>query len=291
MDTTKTALVLSGGGSLGAVQAGMLEALTEAELPVDLVIGASVGALNAAFFAQNPTHQRALELAELWRGLKRKEVFPISLLTGIETFLLNRDYLVKPGALKQLIGHSVNYRRIEDAALPLHIVATDVLHGGEVLMSNGDLVSALLASTAIPLVFPQVARGGHLLVDGGVCDNTPIDAAVRLSATRVIVLPTGTPCAAQRPPRGLLALALHVLNLASMSQLDRDLARFATRAEIIVVPPLCPLDVSVFDFTKTAALIERSATQTRQWLAEGGLQRNGPLDVPLAHHDRTRRAA
>ncbi|HEU0277742.1 MAG TPA: patatin-like phospholipase family protein, partial [Rhodanobacteraceae bacterium] len=123
MDTTKTALVLSGGGSLGAVQAGMLAALTEAELPVDLVIGASVGALNAAFFAQNPTHQRALELVELWRGLKRKEVFPISLLTGIETFLLNRDYLVKPHALKQLIERSVNYRHIEDAALPLHIVA------------------------------------------------------------------------------------------------------------------------------------------------------------------------
>lgn len=291
MDDAKTALVFSGGGSLGAVQVGMLLALTEAALHIDLVVGASVGALNAAFFAQDPTPRRAHGLAELWRGLRRNEVFPLSFLTGLETLLLDRDYFVKPCALRALIHRNLGIRNIEDAPLPLHIVATDVLQGAAVLLSSGNLETALLASTAIPLVFPQVKIGGRSLVDGGVSDDTPIDGAIKLGARRIVVLPTGMPCAAQAPPRGLLPLALHVLNLMTMSQLDHAVARFAKQARITVVPPLCPLDVSVFDFSRTASLIERSAAQTRQWLGDGGLERSGPLDVPLAHQDPVAHAA
>ena len=285
-DRPKTALVFSGGGSLGAVQVGMLQALSQAGLAVDMVVGASVGALNGAFFAANPTAEGAERLAALWRELRRSDVFPLTLLAGLKALLLGRDHLVEAHALQAIIRRALGLQRIEQARIPLHIVTTDVLSGEEVLLSSGDIETALRASTAIPVVFPSVQVNGHQLMDGGVCSNTPIASAVRLGARRIIALPTGMSCALREPPRNMAALALHVLTLQSMRQLDRDVQRYASQARITVVPPLCPLAVSAFDFSQTAGLIERASRQCGDWLGAGGLQHTGPLDVPLAHHDR-----
>lgn len=282
----KTAMVFSGGGSLGAVQVGMLLALSEARVPVDLIVGASVGALNGAFYADDPTPDGARRLAVLWRGLQRRDVFPLTLWAGIKALLLKRDHLVEPAALRRIVTAALRMRRLEDARVPLHVVATDILTGADVLLSHGDVVSALLASTAIPVVFPPITRDGRQLVDGGVSNNTPITHAIALGAEHILVLPTGTSCALTEPPHDMAALALHVLGLQNMRQLDRDIALHAHDACITVVPPLCPLDVSVFDFSRIGELIDRAAGQTRAWLAAGGLDSSGPLDVPLAHRDR-----
>ncbi|HQQ69007.1 MAG TPA: patatin-like phospholipase family protein [Alicycliphilus sp.] len=281
---SRTALVFSGGGSLGAVQVGMLQALSRAHVPVDLVVGASVGALNGAFYADDPSPAGADRLAQLWRGLQRKDIFPLTLLAGLRALLSNRDHLVQPDGLQRIITTALRMRRVEDARLALHIMATDVLSGAEYLISSGDMATALLASTAIPVVFPQVTLGSHRLMDGGVSSNTPIASAIGLGAQRIIVLPTGSSCALREPPRNMAALALHVMTLMNMRQLDRDVRHFAAQARIIVVPPLCPLGVSVFDFSQTAALIDKSARQTSAWLAGGGLEHAGPLHIPLAHH-------
>lgn len=284
MAAVRTAFVLSGGGSLGAVQVGMLQALVEAGLMPDFVVGTSVGALNGAAFADDPTPAGMERLADLWRSLRRQDVFPLTLLAGLKALLLKRDHLVEPGALLSIVRGILHARRIEQTRIALHVTATDVLSGAEVVLSMGDLDTALMASTAIPVVFPHVEIDGRYLVDGGVGDNTPINTAVGLGATRIIVLPTGMSCGLREPPRDMAALALHIMSLQSMRQLDRDTERYAQRADITVVPPLCPLDVSVFDFSQTAALIDRTARQTRQWLADGGLAQRGRLHVPLAHH-------
>lgn len=283
----KTAMVLSGGGSLGAVQVGMLQALSREGLSVDMVVGASVGALNGAFFANDPTPAGADQLAEVWRSLRRKDIFPLTLFAGLKALLFGRDHLIEACALRTLVRRSLRLRRIEEARIPLHIVATDVLSGEEVLLSSGEVETALVASTAIPVVFPHVEIAGRYLVDGGVGNNTPIAGAIALGAERILVLPTGMSCALQEPPRHMAALALHVMALQNMRQLDRDVARFAAQARVTIVPPLCPLAVSVFDFSQTASLIGRAAAQTRDWLAKGGLERTGPLRVPLAHRDRS----
>lgn len=284
MASDKTAFVLSGGGSLGAVQVGMLAALADNDIVPDLVVGTSVGALNGAAFADDPTPAGVERLAALWRSLRRKDVFPLTLLAGLKALLLRRDHLVEPGALLAIVRGILHARRIEQTRIPLHVTATDVLSGAEVTLSSGDLDTALMASTAIPVVFPHVLLDGRYLVDGGVGDNTPINTAVGLGATRIIVLPTGMSCGLREPPRDMAALALHVMSLQSMRQLDRDTERFAQRARITVVPPLCPLSTSVFDFSQTAQLIERAARQTRDWLGGGGMNQHGPLDVPLLHH-------
>ncbi len=283
MPTVKTALVLAGGGSLGAVQVGMLQALVEEQVSFDLVVGASVGAINGAYFAARPNAQGVAELADFWRGLRKDDVFPFSVLDTLTAILRRRGHLLRASALQRLVRRSLPVELIEDTELPLHIVTTNLLSGAEELLSSGNAEQALLASAAIPLVFPTVRIGEKFLIDGGVASNTPIASAVALGATRVVVVPTGFGCACPKPPLGLVALALHTLNLMSMRQLVRDIELYSPRASIHVVAPLCPLDASVFDFSQTDQLLQRAYQSTQTWIEGGGLIHTGVPDSLQAH--------
>ncbi|AJG13626.1 patatin [Pseudomonas plecoglossicida] len=266
----------------------MLRALVEAEVQFDRVVGASVGAINGAYFAARPNAQGVETLAEFWRGLSRTDIFPLSWLDTCRGLLKRRGFLLQPAALHRLLGKALPIHRIEDAKLPLHIVTTDLLSGAETVLSNGELEQALLASAAIPLVFPCVQIGGQFLVDGGVASNTPISTAVALGASNVVVIPTGLSCALTQPPRGLVALALHTVNLMSMRQLVSDIEHFRTLTSLHIVPPLCPVDVSVFNFDQTESLLERAYEQTLRWLDHGGLERTkvpGALTVHSHAHE------
>lgn len=279
----RTALVLAGGGSLGAVQVGMLRALVSQGFVPDLIVGASVGAINGAFFAGQPDAAGVQRLEAIWRRIRRRDVFPLAPLATIVGLFAHRDHLVTPHALRRLIVDHCPYDRLERASVPFHAVATDLLTGAEVRISSGPAIDALLASAAIPVVFPPIQMGDRYLVDGGVANHTPISVAVELGAARVVILPSGVPCAVDVPPRGLVAMALHALNLLTARQLLVDLQRFAGQATLVVVPPLCPLAVSAYDFSRTAELIERAAESTRAWLERGGLE--APTDpAPLEPH-------
>lgn len=279
----RTAFVLAGGGSLGAVQVGMLKALTRKGIVPDLLVGASVGAINAAFFAGLPTSEGVAGLERIWLGLESTDVFPFSPFNSLLAILGKRDHLISPARLKTLIESALPYERIEDAKIPFHVVATDVLEGTEVCLSRGPLARALLASAAIPAVFPTVSIEDRHLIDGGVANNTPISCAVKLGASRIIVLATGISCALEKPPRGAVALALHAVNLLVMRQLVSDIEHFSSHAELIVLPPLCPVTVSSYDFSQTAELVHRAEARTRQWLQRNGLQSRGAPGELLAH--------
>jgi NTE family protein len=240
----KTAFVFDVGGSLGAVEVGMLKALISSGIEADLVVGSSVGAINAAFFAGEPTRAGVERLEAIWLGVRRRDVFPIRAVGGFLGFFGWRDHLLDPAPLKRLIGRNIGYRQLEEARIPCHVVATDLLGGGDVRFSSGPAVEILLASTAIPALFPPVRIGERYLVDGGIVNNSPISVAVELGATRVIVLPCGFSCSIERPPRGSLAMALHASNLLVARQLVLDAQRFADEAELIVIPALCPQTVS-----------------------------------------------
>ncbi|MNM87359.1 NTE family protein RssA [compost metagenome] len=281
----KTAFVLAGGGSLGAVQVGMLKTLTRAHITPDLIVGASVGAINGAYYAAAPDASGIALLERIWLGLRRPDIFPLSAFGTVLGLLGQRDHLALPGHLRTLIESQLPYRRLEEAAVPCHVVATDVLDGTEVILSTGDATTALLASTAIPAVFPVVTIADRPLMDGGITSNTPISAAIALGATRVVILPTGTPCVLKAPPRGALATALHALNLLAMRQLLADVDRFAGRCELLVVPPLCPLAVNSYDFSHTAELIRRAETVTARWL-NGDMQDRDPRWTLAPHRHR-----
>lgn len=282
----KTAIVLAGGGSLGAVQVGMLKALTRQRIVPDFVVGASVGAINGAYFAAEPNEEGVTRLERVWSRLHRADIFPFSPLNSLLAIVGRRDHLVTPALLRSLVESELRCQRLEDARIPCYVVATDVLDGREVAIAAGPIATALLASAAIPAVFPPVPLDGRHLMDGAVTNNTPISTALKLGATRVIVLPTGMSCALERPPRGAIALALHALNLLVMRQLLSDIERFSDRAELIVVPPLCPVSISAYDFSQTADLIHRAEAATRLWLKKNGLHGDGTPEQLLPHeHD------
>ena len=266
-----TAFVLSGGGSLGAVQVGMLQTLADRHITPDLLVGASAGALNAAYVAGRGFTPGTLDdLAGIWRGLRRQDVFPFAPHHHLLALAGARSSLCAPDGLRRLIRSHVTYDRLEDAEIPVHVVTTDVLSGTEVLLSTGDPTPAVLASASIPAVLPAVEIDGRLLFDGGVADNTPISQAVALGADRVVVLPAGVACALESPPRSALGTAVHALSLLIEQRLVSDVAAFHDRVELIVLPPLCPLSVSSLDFRHAATLIDRARAGTHRWLDAGG---------------------
>ena len=274
-----TAFVMAGGGSLGAVEVGMLQALLAwGEAPA-FIVGASAGAINGAFFAAEPTAAGVAKLDRIWRGLRRRDVFPLNLRSVLGWFA-HGGHLVDSAGIRQLLERHLPYQQLENAALPIHIVASDMINGDEVLLSHGPAVDAILASAAIPGVFAPVRIDGRMLVDGGVANNTPISTAVRLGATRVIVLPTGFACALKSVPSNAVARAMHALSLLVARQLVHDAERYAAKVELRIVPSLCPLDCSPYDYSAGAMLIDRAELSTRQWLESGGLERDtepGPL--------------
>ncbi|MFJ2990916.1 patatin-like phospholipase family protein [Collimonas sp. NPDC087041] len=267
----KTAFVFAGGGSLGAIEAGMLRELIASGIQPDFLVGASAGAINSVFFAFQPHEAGTMRLEYLWRGIRRQQIMPWSLLSIMGAFRNRGSHLVRSAKLRALLYEHYGSRTLEDADLPVYVVATEMKTGNEIVLSSGSAVDAVLASTAIPGVFPPVSLGGNMLIDGGVANNTPISTAIRLGATRVIVLTTGFTCAERRQPRGALEHAMSALNLLVARQLVSDLERWASHAAIAVVAPLCPLDVSPYDYSQCGQLIDRAATETRRWLEAGGL--------------------
>ena len=269
----KTAFVLAGGGSLGAAQVGMLRALVESGVNADLVVGSSVGAINAAYFAGDPTLEGIAKLETLWRSLKRTDILPLSW-RGLLGFLRRRDHLVPSDGLRRLLDLHLPYRNLEDAALPVHVVATDFLSGEAVVLSRGPATQAVLASSAIPAAFPPVKIERRLLCDGAIASNTPVGAAVACGARRLIVLPTGFARRLQCAPNGAIASALHAITLLTTRQLAAELDSLGESAEWHILPTEGPVGGSPFDFSRSSELLERAYCNTLRWIDEGGLDRS-----------------
>lgn len=283
-EAATTAFVLAGGASLGAVQAGMLRALFERRIEPDLIVGASVGAINGAFIASRPTTaETALELAELWRAVTRWDVFPLNPLTGLFGFVGARDHLVSDAGLRKLLDRHVEIGKLESAAIPLHVIATDLLSGVELRLSSGDALEAIMASAAIPGVFPPVEHGGRLLIDGGVANNAPIADAIELGAERVYVLPTGNACDIREQPRGVVPMLLHATSLLVMRRLLLEVETLGDRAELIVLPPPCPLTITPVDFSHADELIRRGYEDSGRYL-DAVAAGTAPVPLPMAMH-------
>jgi NTE family protein len=261
-----TAVVLSGGGSLGAVQVGMLLALADRHVVPDVFVGTSVGAINAAFLAGRPGPRGLAELAEIWSGLRRHDIFPTSPVRLLRAAAGREAGFADPGPLRRLVARHLTYDRLEDAAWPVTVIATEVTTGQEVQLSRGPAVDAVMASAALPAVFPPVAVDDHVLMDGGVVNNTPISAAVDLGADVVYVLPTGYACALDAAPRSPVGMAMHAVTVAIQQRLVGDVCSFQDRVALRVAPPLCPLAVAPVDFSHTVELISRARASTQRWL-------------------------
>jgi NTE family protein len=251
----RVAFVLSGGGSLGATQVGMLRALFDAGIKPDMLVGTSVGAVNAAWIGAWPASEGVQKLADIWTDLRRDDVFPLGW-TAAMGLLGRGKHLISNAALRGLLERHLPYERLEQAQVPVHVVATELKSGRAVVLSSGPSVPALLASCAIPGVFPPVTIGRRELIDGGVANHTPIATAVELGARIIYVLPIGYPWLHEEPANAL-GMALQALARLVEQRLEAEIASFKDAADIRVVPAIEPLAVSPADFTRTAELIER----------------------------------
>lgn len=279
-----TAFVLSGGGSLGAVQVGMLQALAAHDVVPDLLVGTSAGAMNAAWVASRGMGAGSLRgLADVWTGLRRQDVFPLDARTALRGLFGRSPGVVSAERLERLVRACAGIDVLEEATVPVHLVTADLVSGLTVTLSQGPLVSAVLASAAIPGIFAPVARDGRHLVDGGVAQDTGVAVAVDLGATVIYVLPAGTPCALPVPPASAIGSALHALTLLIEQRLARDVARLATAATIKVLPPLCPLTTPAFDFSRAADLITRSRQASERWISSGDIDLPAPERFLGAH--------
>jgi len=245
----------------------MLRALRERGIRPDVIIGTSVGALNGAWLAGHPDAPID-ELARIWHGLHRGDVFPADPRRGLFAFAGRRRSFFDEDPLRALIARHVPFARLEDAPVPLHVVAVEVLTGRDVLLSSGPAVDSVLASAAIPALFDPVTIAGVPYMDGGVGNNTPISHAVSLGLDQIWVLCAGHACALTEPPASALGMALHALSLLLHKQLVVDVERYESRIELRVLPPLCPLTVSPVDFSHSAELIDRAYDASNRWLDE-----------------------
>lgn len=264
-----SAFVLSGGASLGSIQVGMLLALAEHGVRPDFLVGTSAGAINAAYIAAHPEPHKVAGLATIWRGLSRSRVFPTRPLLGLRGFLGKTDHLAPSDGLRSLVRENINFRNLEDASIPLHVVATDATTGAQEILSTGNAMDAIVASASIPGVLPPVEINGRMFVDGGISNNTPISVAHALGADQIWVLPTGHACSLGTKPISALAMVLHSITLLVQGRLISDIGHYEKITDLRVVPPLCPLDVSPSDFSQADRLIDTAYASTRVWLQRG----------------------
>jgi len=289
-DPRRTAFVLGGGGTFGAAQVGMLRALLEHDIVPDLLVGTSVGALNAAVFGHRPDLSGVDELGELWRSASGRQLFPVRPRAVVLRVTSRRDHLIPSDGMRRWIERCIAFERIEESTVPLHVVATDASTREAVVLSQGPAVPALLATSAIPGVFPAVELGQRMLVDGAIVADLPIEQAVTLGGTDIWALPTilsGAPTGLPKGARGVAARLLRqVMDRRARTEravgieVDptgpgiseggaRERGEGAVGAEGAVVrtlPAVPAHDVPPFDFGHSALLITRSYDLASTWL-------------------------
>lgn len=262
------ALVLGGGGSKGALQVGLYRALVELDLVPDLVVGASVGAINGAFIAAG-LGPRAL--AEGWSRLSRGDLF------GFNWSVLRRGLgassLFTGRRLREFLEDHLPVRRFDELSIPLHVVTTHLSLGAACRISDGDLIEALLASTSIPGLLPPVElHDGVSHVDGSLGDNLPIRAARELGAGPVIAFAARTCDRCEPGPHGLVGVIGRAFGIAADCSLRRLDDSLREDPEVLLLRPELAEHVYALDFSGSASLVDegychaRAALET--WLAD-----------------------
>ena len=186
------AFVFSGGSSLGALHAGMLRAVLDEGLEPDFLVGTSAGALNAAFLAKSFTSGRVAELASIWSDLSTRDVFSGLGIWSSLRAAAGSGTLASPAGLKRIIDRHLPETHAE-LAMPTAVIASDLATGSAVAFRDGDLRGHVLASAAIPGVFPPVTVEGRTFIDGGVSAHVPLLPARDLGARTMVVFDTGFP--------------------------------------------------------------------------------------------------
>jgi NTE family protein len=266
--------VLGGGGSLGAVQIGMLRALGEYDIAPDIVTGTSVGSLNGAVIAHDPG-SAVDRLGETWARMTRDRVFPGGLLTQARTLQRTRTHLFPSTGLASVIADFIGAEiAFADLRLPFAAIATDVTTARPHVLSEGPLLPALLASAAIPGIFPPVQLGPLQLYDGGLVANVPMRQGLAMGARSLVVLDCNFPGNVLEAPSSIAEVLFYTVTVTMRTQALFEAPLAAAYVPVVYLHGPEPYPISPLDFRQTGTLIEAAYRAARSFLED--LRITGP---------------
>jgi NTE family protein len=280
----KVAFVLSGGGNQGALEAGVLLALLEHGIRPQILVGTSVGAINAAALAVNPTLEGAQWLTSLWRQVTRETVMPNGYLSMVWRLVRGQRSVFTNEKLKSFLESQVsgNIRTFGDLqAAELYITAVD-LHSGELRVFGLDpsesLIDAVMASTALPPFLSPWQYEGKEYVDGGVIADLPIRVALETKATEIYAIGIHGRQRMTRSLRGVLGVIGRIVNIVSYQQLLDELGWCSMVADrdIHYIGVEAFEGIRFWDFSRTDEMIEKGRQAGLEYLRRGGPAPSGP---------------
>jgi len=258
--------VLSGGANLGSVHVGMVRALLEAGIKPDVIVGTSIGAVNAAYLAADPSLEQVDELQRLWCEAKARDIFPLNPIANCRA-LFKEGALFSPHCWRRFVERRAPYRNIEDAAVPLRITATDYEEGRSVVFDSGPLVDAIMASTALPAIFPPYRIDDRLYLDGAISDQLPLKVALDGGVDTIFVMAVSVP---SPPPdrRSPLAILRHSVTILLYPRIRLDALNLPDghgSLRIVQVPSV-KTQVSLWDMSRHEELIKVAYESTKRFL-------------------------
>lgn len=261
----------------------MLRALAEHDIRPDLILGCSVGALNGAAFAADPTAAGIDRLEDLWLRLAGPDVMPSGSWLPSTLQLAKRGESIHGNdGLREVIERILRPTRFEDLKVPFQCVATQLDPPAERWFDRGPLHEAILASSALPAVFPIVELDQHRYIDGGVANDIPVTRAADLGARRAYVLHVGTLDRPWQEPKRPIDMAIQSLWLSRRLRFDEDLAGLDGRMELIMLPFGDPPRPRYDDFSHTPELITQAYAATAAHLdALAGVEAEADPAMPL----------
>ena len=273
-----TAFVLGGGGVLGAVEVGMLQALFERGIRPDLVVGTSVGAINGALVAADPTPAAVDGLRAVWGDLASSGVLSGSVFARVGTLVRTRTHLHPREPLRDLLERHLPVRTFAELAVPFQCVAASIERAGEHWFADGALVPAVLASSAVPGLLPPVEIDGEHYLDGGLVHSIPVGRAVALGAGTIYVLHVGRIDRPLRPPARPWEVATVAFEIARRHRFTADLAALPADVTLHVLPTgeqATPSagdlrDLRYRDLSRIPDRIDRASAATRAYLDQVG---------------------
>ncbi|HEX3087507.1 MAG TPA: patatin-like phospholipase family protein [Ilumatobacteraceae bacterium] len=260
----RVAFVLSGGGSLGAMQAGQLQAMFEAGITPDLVIGVSAGALNGAAIAYEPTIAAADQLATIWRGMRREYIFRGSRVERAWHVVRRHPHLYRSDGLIDLVNRFLPVDDLDELSTPFEACTVNIDDSRIDFHTTGDPRSVLVASASLPGIFRPVVINGSRHVDGGIAAKLPVQRARDLGATTIFAFDcrAGTK---HQLPKNLSALAVLTSSIAVTREV---LTPSHHQTDVVRLPAPDTHGIGLFDFSHSDRLIEQGHDMVSSYLAE-----------------------
>ncbi|MCH8025630.1 MAG: patatin-like phospholipase family protein [Chloroflexi bacterium] len=275
------ALVLSGGGVLGALQAGILRALFRTPYQPDLIVGTSVGALNGAFVSFRPDADGADELVNIWGSLRDKSLFMFNPLRIAYQMFTQKLCLFNSDLLKELVEQYAPADDFGATKIPLYITTTNLSKGHKQVFHEGPISRAILASTALPGFFCPVEIDGDQYVDGGVLANLDLETALDLGATEILAIDLSRCIDGQRPDT-MVSLWMQTLDVIQRERVESEMARLAPKAHITLIQPGIETSQSLSSFSKVEQLMDEGQTFGEK-LIDAYREPDGRLQAGLIH--------